>query len=220
MAASNFNIDDLMQDAFQIVTKPTDFYRRMDHTGGYVEPIIFLVVMAVIAGLILTFFSLFGTTLVGSMAIGLWAVIMFPFFAVIGSFVGSAIIFVIWRLMGSDKSFETAYRCVAYAGAIYPITVVIGLVPYFGSAIGMAWGMYLMIVASIEVHGFTASKAYIVFGIVGALGIMFNVSNEMAARKAQAQLEQKGLSMEDIQNTGPEEVESMRGIEEVQKKEK
>ena len=220
MAASNFNIDDLIQDAFQIITKPTDFYRRMNHTGGYAEPIIFLVVMAVIAGLILTLFSLFGTTLLGSMAIGLWAVIMFPFFAMIGSFVGSAIIFVIWKLTGSDKSFQTAYRCVAYAGAIYPITVVIGLVPYFGSVIGIAWGMYLMIVASIEVQGFTASKAYAVFGIVGALGIMFNVSNEMAARKAQAQLEQMGLSMEDIQNTGPEKAESPRGIEEVQKKEK
>lgn len=84
----NFDINTVMQDALQVVTRPVDFYRRMPPAGGYSEPIIFLVVMAVSAGLLLTFFSLFGTDMVGSMAIGLWAVIMFPIFALIASFIG------------------------------------------------------------------------------------------------------------------------------------
>lgn len=224
MAASNFDINTVIQDAIQIVTKPVDFYRRMPHTGGYVEPIIFLVVMAIVAGLILTFFSLFGTNMVGSMAIGLWIVIMFPISALVGSFVGGAIMFVIWKLMGSDKPFETAYRCVAYAGAIYPITAVLGLIPYVGSIVGIAWGMYLMATASTEVHGLDARKAYIVFGVVGALVIMLSVSNEMDTRGRQAQLEEMGLTMEDIQNKSPEELgkmvgEFMKGMEEAQEKE-
>lgn len=215
MAASNFDINTVMQDALQIITKQTDFYRRMPHTGGYSEPIIFLVIMAVVAGLILTFFSLFGASLGGAMAIGLWSVIMFPLFALIGSFVAGAIMFVVWKFMGSDKPYETAYRCVAYAGAIYPITVVLGLIPYVGSIVGIAWGMYLMVTASVEVHGLEARKAYIVLGVTGALVITFNVSNEMAARRMEARLEarleQKGLTMEDLKNKSPEDLREMIG---------
>ncbi|MFC1681425.1 YIP1 family protein [Pseudomonadota bacterium] len=222
MTDSSFSINSVREDALQIIRKPVGFYQRMPHTGGYVEPMIFLAVMAAIAGLIVSVFSFFGSGLAGMMAFGVAAVIILPIFAIIGSFIGAAVMFVIWKLMGSDKSFETAYRCVAYASAIYPISAVLALFPYVGSLLGIAWGMYLMVVASVEVHGIPVNKAYIVFGILGVLMIISNVSSEMAAREAQDRLEQLGMKMEDMEGKTPEEIgrmvgEFMKGMEDAQK---
>ena len=222
MSESSFSISSVIEDAVQIIKKPVGFYQRMPHSGGYVEPMIFLVVMAAVAGLIVTVFSFFGGGLAGMMVFGMAAVIILPIAAIISSFIGAAIMFIIWKLMGSDKNFETAYRCVAYASAIYPISAVLGLFPYVGAVLGIVWGMYLMIVASVEVHGVAINKAYIVFGILGVVMIITNVGSEMAAREAEARLEQMGAKMGDMEGKTPEEIgkmvgEFMKGVEEAQK---
>lgn len=222
MSESSFSISSVIEDAVQIIKKPVGFYQRMPHSGGYVEPMIFLVVMAAVAGLIVTVFSFFGSGLAGMMVFGMAAVIVLPIAAIISSFIGAAIMFVIWKLMGSNKNFETAYRCVAYASAIYPISAVLGLFPYIGAVLGIVWGMYLMIVASVEVHGVAINKAYIVFGILGVVMIITNVGSEMAAREAEARLEQMGAKMGDMEGKTPEEIgkmvgEFMKGMEEAQK---
>ena len=222
MSESSFSISSVIEDAVQIIKKPVGFYQRMPHSGGYVEPMIFLVVMAAVAGLIVTVFSFFGGGLAGMMVFGMAAVIILPIAAIISSFIGAAIMFIIWKLMGSDKNFETAYRCVAYASAIYPISAVLGLFPYVGAVLGIVWGMYLMIVASVEVHGVAINKAYIVFGILGVVMIITNVGSEMAAREAEARLEQMGAKMGDMEGKTPEEIgkmvgEFMKGVEEAKK---
>ncbi|MDH3693991.1 MAG: YIP1 family protein, partial [Gammaproteobacteria bacterium] len=114
---SKFDISKVVDDAISVITNPTDFYRNMQRSGGFAEPIIFLVVMAAIMGVILTVFSLFGGGRMGGMAIGFGAIIFVPIMALIMSFIAAAVMFVIWKLMGSSESYETAYRCVAYASA-------------------------------------------------------------------------------------------------------
>ena len=124
------NIVTLFQQAVKVITSPGEFYRAMQKTGGFADPLIFVLVMAAIAGLEIALFSLFGASVIGTVAAGYGAVIFLPLTAAIGSFIGAALVFVVWRLMGSDENYETAYRCIAYAAAIYPITVLIGLLPY------------------------------------------------------------------------------------------
>ncbi len=182
-------LNNVLQDAIKVITNPVGFYRNMPKTGGFADPVIFVLVMAVMMGLLIAIFSLFGASVIGAMAAGFSALIFMPIFALVGSFIGAAILFVIWKLMGSSESYETAYRCVAYAAAIYPIMAVLGLIPYIGTLVGIAWGVYLMIVASIEVHQLNRKTAYTVFGILGALLIVMNLGSEMAARKMTAKVE-------------------------------
>lgn len=209
---SKANLNSVVEDAKNVITNPAEFYRSMAKTGGFVDPVIFLVVMAFITGIIVSILSMVGLGMVGGMAVGVGAVIMMPIFALIGSFIGGAILFVIWKLMGSDEPYETAYRCIAYAAAIYPITAVVAIVPYIGSLVGVVWGMYLMINASIEVHKLASQTAYMVFGILGALLVVFNLSSEIATRKMQSQLkgmtkqfEGVGKQLEDAGEMTPEE---------------
>ncbi len=219
-ASSTFNLSKLVEDAKSVVTDSVGFYRNMQKTGGYAEPVIFVVVMAAITGLLVAVFSMFGIGQVGGMAVGVFAVIVMPIFAVIGSFIGALIMFVIWKLMGSPHGFETAYRCVAYATAIYPITFFLSLVPYIGSIIGVCWGMYLMFTASQEVHGIARQTAMIAFGVMALLAVFFQVSSEIAARKMAAKMDEFGGSMEEFGKSMEKMGEAMENSESIKTMEK
>jgi hypothetical protein len=214
-----FDLGAVISTVQRVLTQPEAFYREMPTSGGYTEPLIFVVVMAVVLGLFLTVFSFFGLGSFGAVAVGLGSVIVMPIFAMIGSFVAAAIMFVVWKLMGSSHDYETSYRCVAYASAIYPAVGIVSLIPYLGSVVGIVWGVYLMVVASVEVHKRNRQTAYIVLGVLGAISLLMNISSERQARRMQAQFENLGGTFEGIEDMTPEEAgerlgEFLRGLEE------
>lgn len=211
-------LQSILDDALKVIRNPVGFYRDMAKTGGFADPLIFVVVMAAVTGLLVTILSLLHIGMAGAAGIGIGAVIIFPLMAIIGSFIGAGILFVIWKLMGSNESFEVAYRCVAYAAAIYPVTALLGIIPYLGSVIGVVWGMYLMIVASIEVHQIKAQTAWTVFAVLGVILVITNISSEMASRRMAAHLDEMGVSMEELEQMSPEEAgkavgEFLKGFE-------
>jgi len=138
------------------------------------------------------------------------AILIIPIMALIGSFIGAAILFVIWKLLGSEEFFEPAYRCVAYSTAIIPITALLGLIPYLGSIIKLAWSTYLIYVASVEVHNLKASTAMAVFGVLGSLMLFIALSGERAARSLSTQfggLEALGKQLEKKGELSPGEAQ-------------
>jgi hypothetical protein len=176
-------LNTIIDDAGRMLKDPAGFYREMKKTGGFLDPLIYVVVMAAGTGLIIAVLSLLGVGMTGAIAIGLGAVVVFPVFAVIGSFIAATILFLIWKLLGSNESYETGYRCVAYAAVVYPVSAVLGLIPYLGSMLGVIWGMYLMTVATSEVHRLKRKTAYIVFGVLGVLLIISNIGAERESRR-------------------------------------
>lgn len=186
---SNTSLNAIIQKALLILKNPILFYREMPKSGGYIEPVLFVTVMAVIVGLLMTLFSIFGLGMMGGMAFGFSTILFTTLMSIISSFVGAAILFVIWKLMGSNQSYETAYRCIAFASVVYPLVAILGPIPYIGSAISVLFGSYLMIIASVEVHGIKQKTAYIVFCILGIIAILTNINNEMAARRMATQAE-------------------------------
>ena len=221
--------DVILADFRRILTDPTGFYRQMPHSGGFADPLIFILIMAFAAGLLMAIVSLFGVGFIGALTAGFAAIITLPIAALISSFIGAAIMFVIWKLMGSSRSYETAYRCICYASAIYPIVVLVGLIPYLGAIVGVAGGIYLLIIASVEVHELPRKSVLIVLGILGGVMLLFNLSSEYAARTLAHKAEKFGQQMEgigeqfkDFENMTPEEAgkamgEFFKGINDVAK---
>lgn len=178
-------VQEIMDAVKKVITNPVEFYRGMPKMGGFGDPLIFAVVMGVATGIVQAVLGLirFGAGAAGFMALG--AIIFVPIMVAIFGFVGAAIMFVIWKLMGSNESYETAYRCCAYSMAISPITAVIGLIPFVGGLIGMVWMLYLLVMASVEVHKIAAKKAWLVFGIITAIFALISLGAQAGARKAQ-----------------------------------
>ncbi len=196
----------IIEDVMTIITNPVGFYRRMPKTGGYGDPVTFMLVIAVVTAVLMAVSSLFGFGTVGdAMAVGFGGIIFLPIMALFFSFIGAGLLYVVWRMVGSPKSFEVAYRCVAYAAAIYPLTIVIGLIPYLGSIVAVAWWTYLMMVASMEVHRLPQQTAYVVFGILGIFFLATNLSSEIAARRLAAEVEQIGGKVKQLEDMSPEE---------------
>lgn len=200
-----FDFQSVLTDARRMLTNPTGFYRDMPTTGGFTEPLWFIVVIAVATGIVGAFLSLFGGSQIGAMRLGFASIIIVPILAAFTSFISAAVLHLIWRLMGSDRSYETAYRCVAYATAIYPVIAIVGVIPYLATIIGMAWLGYLMIEASVLVHDQQRKTATLVFGLFAVLLMLSNIGSERVTRKLELEIRQFSHHMEEWRNLSPEE---------------
>lgn len=188
-----FNLRTVVEQAKQVITNPAGFYRSMSRDGGFSEPIIFGLVMAAIAGAVFGVLSIIGLT--GAGFAGVAAIIVLPIGTLLGSFIAAAILFVIWKLMGSPENYQTAYRCVVYSYAILPVLALFSIIPYVGTVIRVAWGTWLMFTASVEVHGRARQTALIVFGILGILALSAGLSAERTQRKMQSAMEENAVQL-------------------------
>lgn len=221
--SGKFDLSDVLETAIRVIKDPASFYRSMPRDGGYAQPLIFIAVMAIFTGIIMAIASLFGGGRLGGLGAGLASVIIVPIMMIIGYSIAAAILFVIWKLMGSTQRYQTAFRCQAFASSILPVTALLSLIPYLGTVASIAWGTWLVINASVEVHGIPRQKALLVFGILGALMMYSNYSSEQMARQMQQHAENMDVQLEDsiknMENMSPEEAgkalgEFLKGLEE------
>lgn len=190
-----FDLGTVINQAKQVITDPAGFYRAMPKEGGFSEPVIFGLVMAAIAGAVVAVLSIIGLTGIG--AGGLAAIIVLPIGTLIGGFIAAAFLFVVWKLMGSPENYQTAYRCVVYSYAILPVLALFSIIPYIGTVIRVVWGSWLMITASVEVHGRVRQTSLIVFGILGILMLITGLSGERAQRKMESVMEENAARMQE-----------------------
>lgn len=183
--------------AVKVITNPVGFYQSMPKSGGFADPLIFMVVLAVASGVISAVLSMVGLGIQGAMIGGLAAIILVPIMVAIFGFIGAAIVYVIWKLMGSSENYETAYRCVAYSSAIGPVVTVLGIVPYVGTILSTLWPMALMAIASIHVHRRSEKASWGVFGALAVLFMFINLGAERAANDMAEELESLQRMMEE-----------------------
>jgi hypothetical protein len=195
METKGINLAAVPQTALKVLTSPSAFFREMPKTGGFVDPLVFMVAMGVIGGLIQAVLTVAGLYVAVGIAAGIAAIVVMPIVIVVFGFVGAAIIFFIWKLMGSQESYETAYRCAAYISVLTPITTLLGIIPYAGSAIGIGLTTFFLVIASVEVHKLPSQKAWLVFGIIGALLTVMSVSSQFAARRFARNMEETSKEM-------------------------
>ena len=213
----SFNLEKLIEDAKSIITNPVGFYRKLPITGGFIEPLIFVIAMALLAAVIMIIFSV-----ISGHGLGLGTLLAIPVMMAIASFISAGILYLIWMVMGSDHSYETAYRCVAYSMAIMPISALLSILPLLGLVIPALWGAFLMITASTEVHGLDKKTATLVFGILALVSVIANVTGQKKVRNMEKELGKLGELGESIQDMTPEEAgkavgEFTRGFEDATK---
>ena len=218
----------IVTDMVAVLTKPADFFKNMPKEGGYVAPRVFMVAIAMATPVGMAVIGKLGFGATGKMAMGFMGIIIFPIMAAIFGFVGAAILFVIWKIMGSEENYETAYRCMAYSYAYAPVAAIFNIIPYLGAIVGALWPMALMALASINVHGRSKNASWAVFGIIGLFLAFTSMGAETAGRHMQEnagawqQQMERGFQGGDEEMT-PEEAgkamgEFLKGLQESQEK--
>jgi Uncharacterized protein conserved in archaea len=214
MKAKDINFAAMPQTAIRVVTAPSEFFKQMPKTGGFLEPLVFALVMGFAASVILAIWSLLGCGYGGQASPGFAAVflsiIYLPVILAICSFIGAAIIFYIWRFMGSTQNYEVSYRCMAYLMALAPITAVIKVVPYAGTILSFAIGIFYIVIVSTEVHGIPVRKALQVFGIIGVVLTMLLLYSEYSARNRYATPEQVRKAAEETAKQYQQYIDEVR----------
>lgn len=175
----------IISDFMAVIMKPADFFRNMPKEGGYVQPLIFMVAMALATAIVMAVIGMLGFGSAGMMAMGFMGIVVIPIMAAIFGFVGAAVLFVIWKIMGSEENYETAYRCTAYSYAYAPVAALFNVVPYLGAIIGAVWPMALFALASMNVHGRSKNASWAVFGVLGAILAIIAVGGEKTGRYMQ-----------------------------------
>jgi hypothetical protein len=95
------NVKNILNTAIKVITNPVAFYRDMPKQG-ICGPLIFVVALGLVSGVITAILSIFSLGSVASVGMGLAYIILYPVMAAIGSFIGAAILFIIWKIMGSQ----------------------------------------------------------------------------------------------------------------------
>jgi len=218
----------ILPNAIAVITRPVDFYRQMAKKGGFAAPLVFMVACGVAGGLVKAILFAVGLGAGVGAGVALASIVIMPAFIAIGGFIGAAVVFVVWKILGSNEDYETAYRCMAYSGAITPITTLVQAVPYLGIIVSLAWGTYLIVCASTEVHGISAGKAWITFGIIAAILALISISAEWTGRmmterggfnqQMQKMGEQMNSGKMSSEDAGKMVGQFMKGLEDASKK--
>lgn len=176
------------QTALKVLTSPVSFFREMAKTGGFIEPLVFLVALAIVTAIVDGVLGILGLKFILSAWAALFSIIITPVVAAIGGFIVAAILFIIWKLLGSQESYETAYRCVAYLAALWPIMAMADAIPYIGALISIGLLTYFLVTASVETHKVPSQKAWVVFGIIGAALFFISLGAQIATQGTREQL--------------------------------
>ena len=156
-----------------IIINPVTFFRNMPKQGSLTEPLLFTIFIGIISGVIfvvlnaiLYAISDYSLALAVNPIILLIPILLTVIITVIYAYVFSVIFFLVWKLLGSNESYKTAYRSISFGTAIFPIALFLTILPYIGIILGVAWIIYLLFVSSIEVHYIKLKPALICFGII------------------------------------------------------
>ena len=200
-----------------VLLQPATFFRTMPKTGGFLSPLIFLLVMTVIASVISMLAAMISVDEVIGAA--LFGILLALILLVIGAFIASAVLCAIWMMMGSKEKFEAAFRVVCYSSTILPIAAVLDILPYAGTAVWVAWGTWLIVLASVHTHGLAPRRAATVFGCIGAVFLLGAFGVQYAGQQSMKRLEQIQSEFEGLDLNDPEDAAKIREkLEELQQK--
>ncbi|MEN6328144.1 MAG: YIP1 family protein [Syntrophomonas sp.] len=149
----------------EVIQRPTDFYRKMPTTGGYAEPFTFAAISYFIYGLLT---ALFNRGMMGGMygygmgtggfglSTSLMIAIMVPITGIISTIIEAAILYLIYKVLGGEGSYEGTLRFICYATAV----LLLSWIPLIGWIFGF-YGIYLYIVGGMNVHNISMARSAI-----------------------------------------------------------
>jgi len=172
----------LVQAFLAVLTRPAAFFESVKGQVGFRDPLVFAVAMGLAGGVIHAVLAL-AHLLPAGVGVGLAMIVLMPIFAVIGCFVGGAIVHVVAMIAGGKGSFEQSVRIAGYCSAVLPVGALLSFIPgvqYLPSF----YGLYIAALGIIALHLADRRRTFIVTGVLAAILAIFAVMGMMAASAA------------------------------------
>ncbi len=152
-----------------VLLSPGRFFRQMPSAVGLKEPLMFAIVVGVMASFVAWLWSITGSSLQilfrghggWSLKEPLYAFFTFllsPLLVVISTFIQAGFIHLMLMLFNGDRlGFEATFRVCAYAGAASLLVVI----PFCGNGIAVIWSMVIVVIGTAAIHQTEPWKAVV-----------------------------------------------------------
>jgi len=138
----------------KVVTQPTQFFKSMPTTGGYVHPTIFLLINSAIGWVIsMLFYGVFKGPFRAAGADFFGVLVMLPM-VIIGVLIAAVIFHILAKLLGGKGKFEGSYRAICYVS----VTSIVNGILVVGFLAAL-YGFYLGVLGFKGVHKYSTGKA-------------------------------------------------------------
>jgi hypothetical protein len=208
----DFSPKNLIANAKAFFTTPGPFFARIDPQSKIGAPLINLVIWSSISGVVTGLVTMVksGNPLVGAGA-AIGGAIFMPIFMGIMGFVTAGVWHIVCKILGGQAGYSGSYAAVAGMAPLFPISSLLGILP-FGVVIAQAGGLYFSVEAAHGVHKIPRKKAWIAFGILTALAMLFTVIGTLASKRLASQVQGGNFpGLEQLQNMSPSGGQSSRG---------
>lgn len=108
-----------------VLVTPANFYAGMPVTGGFVQPVLFVVIIALVTALLLALAELFVAGFASALTQLLQGLVALPVYGLLVCLGLSVLFYLSGSLLESGQSFETAFRCSAYSFAVFPLWMLV-----------------------------------------------------------------------------------------------
>ncbi|MCK9266851.1 YIP1 family protein [bacterium] len=203
----------MVDDTKTFFTDPVELYKNLEQEGGYLESLVYFIIMVFIVYLFFILSSTFFHTPLFAISIGIF--ILFIPLTLISFFVSTVILHIIWGALGSNENFDTSMRCNASFAPLLPACVLFSFIPFLGRWVGIVAYLFVLyfyvIFASVYVHKIEEEKAkksfLTVFIILAVLRITGLAKSEIMVRRQKKQSQDMIRQMEENYQKQMEEYE-------------
>ena len=193
--ANTLSLSHFWKGAVDLFRAPKAVFRSMSREGGYGKPIVYALLWQYVASVVALLVSFVKPLPNAWGAAGkVAALLLMPPLTIAMGFVFAAVFFVIWHLMGSTHNYQTAFRFWALLAPLGVASAVLRLVPY-ASLLVTVYYFYLLVSATVELHGIRPVKAWTVWGILMAVfALLLVVGGVIAAMRGRWPGARRGAS--------------------------
>ena len=193
MSEYKFNFTQFLNESRETLLNPKNYFPGMSLSGGMMEPLFKAIIYGVIAGLFTFLWSILGLSAAGSgvynSAVGIMSIVGAMFAAVIGVFIGGAIMLLISSLCGGNKDYEANLRVAAAVMVIYPINTLFSFLyrinPTLGLLVSLAitfYSIYMIYEAIVSALKGKESSAKIVMLVLIVLALLGTWGSRRASK--------------------------------------
>jgi hypothetical protein len=161
---------DLFGQASEVIMRPAEFFSGLPSEGGLGSATVFAIAMGAVAGILGFVLRVLGP---------FSAILTTPFAAFASTVVGTLAVHVLAVLAGGKGALEGSYRLAAYMTAFLPLLIVAQVLPYLHIAVA-GYAVYALILGVVPVHGIEERRAWSVFGPAGAALLLLSILSTSA----------------------------------------
>lgn len=164
-----------------MLSGPHEFFSRLDPASRFGGPVASIAFWGAVSGLVTFLLAFVRPSPFGLIAAGL-QVVLLPLMAVLLSFVAAGLFHVMCLILGGKGSYVVSYQVIAAMSALFPLSTALSLAPYGVIPVQLV-GLWLSVSAAHAAHGVGKTKAWVLFGLFTAFGVLGSIFAQAALKE-------------------------------------